>query len=366
MFKRRFALVMLLAALITVLIPASIAAQDGEFMVRVIEVESKAPLARLSPDKNLIVVYHEPIINNFEPQDRYVWLIDAATGEEVVTLTDATDFISDAAFNADGSVLALAQTNGDILLWDVESQSVLKTFELPFYGGVRPLEFSPDGARLMFMSAGNTGQIVFLDIETGYIVKILAPHFATRQEFMESVGDAFGRTAFTYVTADLSPDGETVAVATGNDAVFLWEVGTGDQLMLRPESEEKARFNVTGLAYSADGGTLVYTMPAQEIVSVRDAERGNEIASLAINANVFALSPDGTHIAWGNRDEPGLYFASIDQIDSPQTLTALPSTSTIGPRLTRLEFSADGQTLMLSGLVNLDGTDNAIYLFERE
>lgn len=365
MFKRIFILGPLFLAVL-IIFSTAIAAQDDVFTARVIEVESKSPLARLSPDKSLIVVHHEPIMYNFEPQDRYAWLIDAATGEEIATITDLTDYISDAAFNPDGTMLALAQANGDILLWDVEAQAIVRTFQLPFYGGVRPLEFTPDGARLMFMTSGNTGQIISLDIETGYIVKILAPHFATRQEYMESVGDTSGRTAFIYVAAELAPDGETVAVATGNDAVFLWDVATGDQLMLRTESEEKARFNITGLAYSADGGTLVYTMPSLDTVSVRDAENGSETASLAIKANVLALSPDGTHIAWGNRDEPGLFFAPIDQIDSPQTLTALSNGGSIGPRLTRLEFSTDGQTLMLSGLVNLDGTDNAIYLFERE
>lgn len=363
MVKRSFIVFVLILAALP--FRMFITAQESEFTARVIEVASQAPLARLSPDGSLIVVYHEPIIHDFELQDRYAWLIDAATGEEIATLTDVTDYISDAAFNPDGSVLALAQTNGDIHLWDVATQSILKTFELPFYGGVRPLEFSPDGCRLMFMANGTTGQIIFMDIETGYIVEILAPHFATRQEFMDSISDAMGRTGFTYVTADLAPDGKTVAVATGNDAVFMWDVETGRQLMLRLESEDKARFDVTGMAYSADGATLVYVMPRQDIASVRDAENGTETASLAITAHVFALSPDGSQIVWGNRDESDLFFAPIDQTDSPVMLTMPPYEGRIGPRLTRLEFSADGQTLLLSGLVNPGSTDNAIYLFER-
>lgn len=362
MVKRSFIVFVLILAALP--FGMSVTAQESEFTARVIEVASQAPLARLSPDGSLIVVYHEPILHNFEPQDRYAWLINVATGEEIATIA-ATDYISDAAFNPGGSVLALAQTNGDIHIYDVESQAILKTFELPFYGGVRPLEFSPDGCRLMFMANGTTGQIIFMDIETGYIVEILAPHFATRQEFSDSISDAMGRTAFTYVTADLAPDGKTVAVATGNDAVFLWDVETGRQLMLRLESERKAMFGVSDLAYTADGSALVYTMPRDSVVSVRDGESGTETDALAITADTFALTPDGASIAWINREEAALYFAALDQTDSPEMLFEPLSDLSIAPRVTTLQFSEDGQTLLLSGLFNREGTANTIYLFER-
>lgn len=361
MFKRSFIVFVLILAALP--FGVSVTAQEGEFTARMIAVDSRAPLARLSPDKSLIVVYHEPIINDFEPQERYGWLIDVETGEEVATI-ETTDFISDAAFNADGSLLALALTNGDILTWDVETQTVLKTFQLPFYGGVRALHFLPDDQQLMFMAMTTISQIVFLDTETGYITRMLAPHFETREAFTESISDAFGRTAFTYVTVDLSPDGETVAVATANDAVFFWDIETGEQLMLRLESEKKAMFDVTGLAYTADGSTLAYTMPREGVVSVRDGTRGAETDSLALTADAIALTPDGAGIAWINREEAAIYYAPIDQTDSPETLLALPSDLRIAPRLTRMEFSADGQTLMVSGLVNSEGAENAIYLYE--
>lgn len=124
-------------------------------------------------------------------------------------------------------------------------------------------------------------------------------------------------------------------------------------------------FGVSDLAYTADGSALVYTMPRDSGVSVRDGESGTETDALAIIADTFALTPDGASIAWINREEAALYFAALDQTDSPEMLFGPLSELSIAPRVTTLQFSEDGQTLLLSGLFNREGTTNTIYLFER-
>jgi WD40 repeat protein len=343
-----------------------IIAQDAP-TPRVIEIASGAPNARLSPDGAVLAVYPEAIIYDFAPQARYLWLVDATTGEEIAALTGMTDYASAVAFSADGARLVSAHYNGDLFIWDVAGATLEQTVPFTFLGGARFVDFTPDGGQIVVM-AGDPAQFFFIDLDAGVITRVLSPRVATRQAFVDSFSDPFMRLSYALVAADLSPDGATLAVANANNAVYLWEVATGDQRYLRLEAENKGRFEITAVSYAATGALLAYSDTELSVVSLRDAENGAERASLPIRADVLALSPDGAQLAWITRETGVLRLGTIEalqaDIEGAETLLTLAEGPRIVPRTTRLEFSDDGQTLALSGLFITDADTAPIYLFD--
>ncbi len=339
----------------------SVTAQENSATVQEIHVDAQLVRGRLSPDQTMIAVYENEAINNREPLDRYLWLIDAATGEEITTLTEPTDYAGNVAFNADGSIMASLHSNGAIYLWDMSSYTLLKTFRLPFYSNPYFAEFMPDDHTLVFPANGNFGQILFLDTETGAITNILFPLFDTLQGLTDMMSDSLGRFAYVYVEADLAPDGTTLAVATANDAVFLWDVETAEQNMLQAEGERKGQFSITSLNYTPDGTLLAYGSFRDSTITIRDTQSNAETV-LPIAADNFALTPDGSRIAWISREDNRLYFAPVDAIEQPAVLLQLPENLRAVPRLTSLNFSDDGAKLLLSGMLGDDDGGSSIYL----
>lgn len=360
MFKRwLFGCMVSLCALIVGLQP--VRAQETNFNVREIPVASRAALAKLSPDGEVLAVYELGEISNFEIGRRYLWLVNVQTGEEIATVSRVTDYVSDVAFTSSGDVLASFHTNGDIALWDVRESRQLKRIELPFYYGGRMLHFLSDDKTLVF-THGDPAQIILLDTETEAITDIVAPHFPTRQALTDVLGDGLSRMSYMYAAGDLSPDGTQMAVANASDKVFVWDLESRRQTVLREESEARGRFGVYPLTYSADGSTLAFALYAMQEIHIVDAATGETREILPIKASAFAPTPDGSAIAWIDREDPTLYFAPVDQVDQPTAILTLDENLRVAPRLTSLNFSPDGATLILSGLFGSD--ESTIYLVE--
>ena len=338
-------------------------AQAHGFTTRTITVQSLMPIARPSPDGTLIAVFHQPAIHDSTPLDRYLWLIDARTGDEVATLHDATTTISDVAFSADGSRLVAVQTNGDVYVWDTLSQRLLDVLTMPFYGGVHSLRFVQDSAQVVFVHGSRPSQIAFLDTDTGSITRTLAPNFDTLTEFNEIMSDVMRSGDHVFTSADLTPDADMVAVATANDGVFLWDVDTRERTAIGSQAAAVMGFGVSELAFSADGTRLVYAMPRDGRVVLHDIVDGTE-GTVAITANAFALAPDGDHLVWAQHEPAFVFVAPLDAPEAAEALLELPGNPRFAPRLSALHFAADGNLVVLSGLLGDDG-DNALYLFER-
>ena len=352
---------LILTALLLAGLTGFAAAQELTITTDAFEADALLVKGTLSPDGTTIAVHENAIINNLEPLERYLWLIDAATGETLTTFSEPTDYVNAIAFTSDSRIMASIHANSTIHIWDMTTYALLQTFDLPIVGNGDTAGFMPDNHTLVFINSSPLGQIFFLDIDTGYMTRIIGPHFATRQALSDVLEESLARFSYIYTMIDLNPYGESVAVATASDAVFLWNLETGEQTPVLPEGETKGRFAITALEYTADGSQLAFSKPDEGRVILADSASGAEQAVLEITADAFALSPDGEQIAWANREAGALYFAPVDAVDQPTTLLELPEGLRVAPRLTTLQFSPDGRILLLSGLF---GEDNStIYKF---
>jgi len=142
------------------------------------------------------------------------------------------------SFSPDSGIVAAGMTNGTVHLWAVEGQRELAILE--DYAWADDLLFSPDSSQILF--AANDGVRVWNvadAIETfGYIpeYKLIAP--LQEKEFIFSLA--------------LSPDGTVLAVGYHDGTVRLWDMDTGEQLIVLEGHEDR----VVSLAFNPDGTLL--------------------------------------------------------------------------------------------------------------
>jgi WD40 repeat protein len=141
--------------------------------------------------------------------------------------------ISDVAFTPDGTLLATASGNGEVLIWDVAKHMVNKVLTRPPFLG-RSLAISPDGKLLATFwwpdPTEGKADILLWDIATGEILSTYEVHEP-------------GNTSVQF-----SPNGQILASA-GGETVQLWDVQTGKVLALLDAPSEFFQ-NIT---YSPDG-----------------------------------------------------------------------------------------------------------------
>jgi hypothetical protein len=93
-------------------------------------------------------------------EDTQVLLFDTHTSRQICALKGHTQAVWSVAFSPDGTRLATGSHSGSVKLWDVATGQELRTLqtEIP---GVRSVLFSPDGQRLV--AAGEGGKVILWD-----------------------------------------------------------------------------------------------------------------------------------------------------------------------------------------------------------
>lgn len=260
---------------------------------------------RFSPDGKTIATASE---------DKTVKLWDARTLKELATLNGHGDFVSCLAFSPDGKRLATGSQDRDVKIWDVAAHNELTTLK-GHVGSVTAVAFSPDG-RTIASSDGNE-------------VKLWSAALGARAPFRELKERS--------VPIEFAPDGHTLAIAPAvNDAssrLVLYDTAS----FARQPTNLLQTGSVNGMAFSPAGRTIA-TASSDGTVTLWERSSRNGIAVEHAGAmNAVAFSPDGKILATGGEDA----VLKLWDTGSHREVAALKHD---GP-VTLLAFAGDGATL---------------------
>ncbi len=310
------------------------APRDRPAVISIMDMMHNVRQVAFSPDGRTLAACAESWAT--ADKEELVKLYDVATLEERLRFRPVEDRVRTGdnsahapMFSPDGRLLALADSYGEVALWDPSTGRRLSV--LPGSDrGVRALSFSPDGTTLAVCPAGRDPWV--LDPSTGRERMVLRGHDVKQGRRVRAVAyspdgkriatacedrtarvwdAATGRQirAFTdpngFFSVAFSPDGRSLAAGTdcGDPDrpcpdVLLWDVETGQQKAACVPGHEK---QVCALAFRPDGRTLV-SLTRCGAVHLWDVETGQEKAAFQrhlLYPDCMALSPDGKTIALG-------------------------------------------------------------------
>jgi WD40 repeat protein len=200
---------------------------------------------------------------------------------------DLTEVVEFAAFSPDGRRVLDCSVDGNMRLWDRESQRLIRRFER-HVGRLMCVAFSPDGRRAL---AGGEDKVVRLwDLDSGKLLR----EFQGHTEWVFNV--AFSPDSRLAYSTSGGPD----AWSDGSDsAVRVWDVETGREI--RRLEGHKGR--VFGLAVWPDGHRVL--TGGDTTLILWNADTGKELRRFRGHTGLIGnvvLLPDGRRAVSGSFD----------------------------------------------------------------
>ncbi|MFI6826638.1 BTAD domain-containing putative transcriptional regulator [Kribbella sp. NPDC050241] len=219
-------------------------------------------------------------------------VVDARTGKTVWVLPTAQDPPRDAAFSADGKLLATAHYGGEVVIWDLDTGQAtqrLRTAEVSW--GVA---LSPDGRTLY--TAGDAGMLRAYDL-------------GGQQRYLPWIQGAPPRR-YTHVLA--SDDGRRTAYLW-NEAGTSW-LSIADSTTGQLTRPTRLGFEVQRQAHPPaswhpNGRRLV--VHGFEVIATIDAESGKILTTHGLSALSVAFIDHGNRIVAGSHDGSHYFDADL-------------------------------------------------------
>jgi WD40 repeat protein len=257
-----------------------------------------------------------------------VW--DTITGDLLYKLVGHQDSVEWIEYSPDGELIATAGHDDSIRIWDALNGNFVASVDdhncsYYFTGGYGcDLVFSPDGRRLAIV---NTDGILVI-----FEVASLIGEYTKRPEPIIEIIDSEAEMMFD---VSYSPDGNKI-VSTSMNYAKVWDANNGELLhTLRGHSS-----SAYGAVYSPDGKHIL-TTSADETARIWDAESGELLKTLlghsesVLQAN---YSRDGQRIATASTDGSVKLW---DAQEGEELLTLRGHASGVGD----VAFSPDGRLL---------------------
>jgi WD40 repeat protein len=305
---------------------------DGVYRWEIRDPAAPRPLAMLpSSSDTWSIAYH--------PDGRHVAVSDtdgdvvlwdlAGVPAPTTTLTTGSSVFT-VSLSPDGDLLAAGSKDGRLRLWDVSTPSAPRPVEITagrFDSWVTTATFSPDGRYLL---AGSSDQKLKVWDRTSWTPVVTFPHPAalTNAVFVDD-----GRTVVSTATDGTSRWWDFSSALSARVDGPVWGVSydsTGDRLAM--VSGREAR--VWTVASGRPGpDTLVH---ARDLAGIDDGLSGTG-----------ALSPDGKQLALGSESSGDVYLVDLSHPDEPQL--AAPPLGGSNKMVETVAFSPDGSVLAAGG-----------------
>ncbi|MBD2515733.1 serine/threonine protein kinase [Nostoc sp. FACHB-973] len=244
------------------------------------------------------------------------------------TLTEYSPVLSSVnalAFCPEGKILASANDDKNIKLWDLNTKKVIASLS-EHRQAVKSVAFSPDGKILA--SASDDKTIKLWDINT-------------LKEISTLLGHSHAVKSVTF-----SPDGQILASGSWDKTVKLWNVNTGDQICTLTGH----KLQVNSVAFSPQGQIIASasydrTIRLWQISSQKEFKNcpcytlSGILSGHAWAVLTVAFSPDGKVLATGSDDKT----IKLWEVNTGQLISTLSGHSW---SVVSVAFTADGKTLI--------------------
>ncbi len=206
-----------------------------------------------------------------------------------------------AAWSPGGQYLAVGDSSGSVLLWDVRHQRLAARWWRAHQRFVSALTWSPD--RRLLVSAGGDGSVILWKVAAGTMVAQARLQVNAQVPYVPA--------------AAISSGGRWLAVADGQRSVSIWDLAiltaqgyrpgptghTAPSTRARPALVLHVSGHTTALAWSPSGRRLAVGTAAGQLI-LWTAHAPWQLVTRALGSPVFAIawSPNGSLLASGNAD----------------------------------------------------------------
>jgi RNA polymerase sigma factor (sigma-70 family) len=237
--------------------------------------------AAFSRDRQLVAVGGFQFIKENEPSVGLIRVLNAATGKEVRRFSHGTERSDHfwLAFTPDGKYLFSLSSAGIVRLEEIATGAEL--LRQQFSGGLRgDLCLSPDGSTLAVATGPNTQQVFVWEWQAG-------------KEPREIKVPPRGARSLAFL-----PDGKTLVTADGGqEGIRLWDVASGRLLL---KLGEQAGYGYHRACVSPNGRYIISSGDRQKALILYDAKTGKEVrrmSGLRTGASSAVFSSDSRRLA---------------------------------------------------------------------